>query len=184
MSKFTASNGIELTNLGGTWGRTKILFVEDSHPSNPKKSRETNFDDEDFLALREFFLHERDTELGRWRWPEDRNYVVYFRSHGERFVHVYHEPSTGLHTEYRDEENDTSLGYSDAAQAYFAAHPVSKPWHDAKPGEAWVISYGGEEHAVISDGAYFLRQGGSEQEITDSRITGGRRIWPEDSNDS
>ncbi|QIK61774.1 hypothetical protein G7068_00035 [Leucobacter viscericola] len=27
-------------------------------------------------ALREFFQHERDTELGRWRWPEYPEYVV------------------------------------------------------------------------------------------------------------
>ena len=64
-----------------------------------------------------------------------------------------------------------------------------KPWHDAKPGEVWVLTYGGQEtayvwtdrhseqgHAFVSDRAIV--------EADDLDITVGRRIWPEDSNDS
>ncbi|WP_156316655.1 hypothetical protein [Leucobacter japonicus] len=130
-------------------------------------------------ALREFFQHERDQELGRWRWPENPGFVVYSR--GVAGIRVTSEESGDSILALREAaetwaDEPTFFG---AARAYFAAHPERKPWHDAKPGEAWVITYGGEEHAVISDGAFFLWEAGSEQPVGDSRITSGRRIWPE-----
>ena len=125
-------------------------------------------------------VSERDQGLGRWRWPENPDYVVYPSVRvlaRVRTVVVLHEPSGD--NVYIPESSGFDTDEARAALAYFAAHPVSKPWHDAKPGEAWVITYGGEEHAVISDGAFFLWQSGSEQSIKDSRISAGRRIWPE-----
>lgn len=138
-------------------------------------------------ALKEWAASERDQELGRWRWPENPDYVVYKAPAGERVpdarhVTVSNESNGEAAWLFEVGSGGVSGGDSwarDAARAYFAAHPEPKPWHDAKPGEAWVITYGGDEHAVISDGSYFLWEAGSEQPIDDSRITDGRRIYPE-----
>lgn len=130
-------------------------------------------------SIRAQVLAERDRELGRWRWPENPNWVVY--EIGEYAV-VMSERYADIRQFTRDEAASmTGLEFRQAARAYFDAHPEEKPWHSAKSGEAWVITYGGEEYAVISDGASFLWEAGSEQPITDTRITSARRIWPEDS---
>lgn len=76
------------------------------------------------LALREFFQHERDEELGRWRWPENPDYVVYPRA---RAVLVLSE-STGV--TLRAERGQFSAREATvfgAASAYFEAHPERKP---------------------------------------------------------
>lgn len=60
-----------------------------------------------------------------------------------------------------------------------------RPWHDAKPGEAWVISlHGGDEQAVIVEtfqpGSHvFQIPDGESVSITRESITSARRIWPE-----
>lgn len=80
-------------------------------------------------ALREFFQHERDQELGRWRDPENLHRVAYATS--PHTVLIMDE-STGCGTEYsRQTANDSSDNYGDrlkrqSARAYFAAHPEPK----------------------------------------------------------
>ncbi|GGH33977.1 hypothetical protein [Microbacterium album] len=132
-------------------------------------------------ALREFFLHERDEQLGRWRWPENPDYVVYPRE--ERRVRVIHEP-TG---DFADSVRGTTIPgpVKDAARAYFDAHPEPKPWRDAKPGEVWVVTKDdteGEFAAVVSDpvvtGRTSFDAAAISFPVTDLRITAARRIWP------
>ncbi|MCW2287000.1 hypothetical protein EDF60_1651 [Leucobacter luti] len=138
------------------------------------------------IALREFFLHERDKELGRWRDPESPDLVVYARD-GEEKVRVVDErcgwaweisPSTKAY--------ETSVLYDvvKAGHAYFAADPEPKPWHDAKPGEVWALTYEGVEQAwgVAFDGSssrLVFACGDSRLSEKDAEITAGRRIWPE-----
>lgn len=168
---FKASNGVELDEYG-EWAGGNMHSTEE----------------EENAARIEFYQHLRDKELGRWRWPENPDYVVYKAPAGERVpdarhVTVSNESNGEAAWLFEVGSGGVSGGDSwarDAARDYFAAHPEpKKPWHDAKPGEAWVITYGGDEHAVISDGSYFLWEAGSEQPIDDSRITDGRRIYPE-----
>lgn len=167
---FKASNGVELDEYG-EWVCGNMHSTEE----------------EENAARIEFYQHLRDKELGRWRWPENPDYVVYKAPAGERVpdarhVTVSNESNGEAAWLFEVGSGGVSGGVSwarDAARAYFAAHPEPKPWHDAKPGEVWVITYGGDEHAVISDGSYFLWEAGSEQPIDDSRITDGRRIYPE-----
>lgn len=183
METFTASNGMQLrTDEGGwlercnrgqlgtgEWGKLNQLNA---------KAPSLVWD-----ALREFFLHERDQELGRWRSNKHPDVVAYPLT--EDLVRVFNEVTgnaLGVSRGERDSwsEPGEQVGMlNSVGDEYFAAHPVPKPWHAAQPGEAWVITYGGEEYAVISDGAYFLWQAGSEQAITDSLITDAHRIWPE-----
>lgn len=136
-------------------------------------------------ALREFFQHERDKELGRWRDPENLHRVAYATSPHTVFIM---DESTGQGAEYsRQTVNDSSANYGDrlkrqSARAYFAAHPEPKPWHFAKPGEVWVLVVNGEEYPWGFDGRdqRFIYAGGeSWLRHNDDMITAGRRIWPE-----
>lgn len=176
MDKFTASNGLWVyIGYGGA------ICVNGSTLYDTLDSDHTQ-------AMREFFQHERDQELGLWRWPENPDYVVYPKVAGE-LVTVINETDAS--------KSDVSKGprdhwtnptgrekvFEDAADAYFDAHPEPKPWHDAKPGEVWVLTVNGEEYAWSIDTTYsdrFVYAGGDFNVPRDHpSITAGRCIWPE-----
>jgi len=64
-----------------------------------------------------------------------------------------------------------------------AAEPAgaqsNQPWHDANPGEVWVLSIAGTEYAVqiTTDLQFHLLSGSEWFGIRDQSITAGRRIW-------
>lgn len=138
-------------------------------------------------ALSALALAERDEALGRWRWPENPDYVVYPESgnHGDG-LNVLHEP-TAYTTFFYPADLKISHGggaYASAAHAYFAAHPEPKPWHDAKPGEVWVLTVDSQEFpwgvgAGVDLGKFIYAGGESNIPLTWHEITAGRRIWPE-----
>ena len=147
-------------------------------------------------ALREFFRAERDEELGRWRWPENPDYVVYplgLDATDRRYAAALHEPSgiTGRWQEgqYRTvpPTEATDLGIL-AVAAYFEAHPEPKPWHAAKPGEVWAVTktIADEEHACrvarVNDEIMFepTIRSTFRFAVTSTVIASARRIWPED----
>lgn len=143
MSEFTASNGVRivLTNSGA--------MFHSPGDSWPNPLPHTVFANADVAAaLREFYQAERDEELGRWRYPDDRDYVVYPVGSGE-VVHVLNEKA-GVSGQYERAEVNKVFGgefletadpvYSRAARDYFDAHPVRKPWEDAKDGEVWMLT--------------------------------------------
>lgn len=153
------------------------------------------------LALREFFQHERDEELGRWRWPENPDYVVYLRNDGQACVFneatgvtVYRFRGEHEHLEeLRRQSGEEVMPHTHAARAYFEAHPERKPWHAPDAGDHWAlhIAHGmalsGDEHLYKytrwgSQGrwGFVPIDGGSVLDPTDPTITAGRRIWPED----
>lgn len=129
-------------------------------------------------SLREFFRDERDKELRRWRWPENPSYVVYELTQDR--VRVVDEV-TGL---VNDINRDTSPTRSDhspgAAKAYFDAHPLPKPWHDAKPGDTWVITttfHPGEFAVIATTEGELQSANGFCYDPTDKSIISGERIW-------
>lgn len=137
-------------------------------------------------SLREFFRDERDQELGRWRWPENPNWVAYRR--GEDEVDVLDEtaPEDGGFTYHRSSHFLDFPHAAPAAQAYFAAHPVSKPWHDAKQNEIWVLNIkgcGAPEAYRFSHNPGEFRPVNNPQRVwfteTDRDIVDAHRIWPE-----
>ena len=86
----------------------------------------------------EFFEARKDDELGRWRWPENPDYVVYVKCESESEpragVRVLHERTGRSRDISRVVVNacDATVSrFGRAARAYFEAHPVEpKPTVD------------------------------------------------------
>lgn len=185
MNDFTASNGVRVVNLGGKWDQSLFQFAGEIPGLADEicQVREVVFQDPDVIALREFFQAEADERLGRWRWPENPDYVVYPRPN---HVAVVHEQS-GNALQATREQADINTGLCRAARAYFDAHPEPKPWHDAEPGEGWLLTIDGRECAAVAladpNGVF----GGLKFETAEHglfgrlapAITDGRRFWPE-----
>lgn len=173
---FTASNGVEveITENGclGTGGSIGQTFV------GPKALK----------ALREFFQHERDQELGRWRDPVNRDLVVYrlpeLDDEFGRTVQVMDE-TTGDTFFYWEELGRPSedIRGRETADRYFEAHPEPKPWDEAKTGEVWELTdSNGRGQLWIWDEVDGWRS--VHTNLLSSRVgkesTAGRRIWPEE----
>lgn len=172
MEKFTARNGDQVVFKAED--RVEISRPGGDHLGALKPVQ----------ALREFFQHERDEELGRWR--HNGHLVAYARaeypsySHKGRSVMILDERDGRLIERW--ERDNTPDEWTDAAQAYFAAHPAPKPWHDAKPGEVWLLTFlSGEQMIglVDQDGECFLSGVRELTVIKSTAFTAGRRIWPE-----
>ena len=137
-------------------------------------------------ALREFFQAERDKALGWWRASPE--YVVKPSTGDDglesRSVTVLNE-RLGITTTVW-EGVDRRSAYGTAARAYFAAHPEQKPWHDAAPGEVWVLTMEGEERpAIVTEDGNFEAPLPLFLVNTQSvRITAGRRIYPAQNGDN
>lgn len=137
-------------------------------------------------ALREFFQHERDEELGRWRHPDYPDFYARRVSKGE--VGVWSEKTNQYRIVCEPMEQYTyNTAERQVARLFLEAHPEPKPWHEAKPGEIWVVAIKGviaapEPYRVI-DG--MLRPVSNPDRFwvaPDSpEITNARRIWPEES---
>lgn len=135
------------------------------------------------FALEEFFQAKRDAELGRWRWPENPQFVVYDLI--ENVVAVIDE-TNGTNATFSRGQYGGPSEYGDAARAYFEAHPDRKPWHDAEPGELWAINIGDDADAsnwqgvVVSNEGRFLYRDGGSVALDQDFIIDGRRIWVKD----
>lgn len=115
---FTASNGVTVTKKG-RFSLAVERFGTD---------RLLNINAERADALREFFQQEKDAELGRWRWSENPDYVVYL-DNGAAVVVDESDPRRGNDRIPRRycEDPHGSLGWGeDAARAYFQVHPERK----------------------------------------------------------
>ena len=126
----------------------------------------------------------RDAELGRWRWPENPDYVVYPIGDGDGVLAASERSGRSLQVSRRPESfhHRTPRGASDlarAASAYFEAHPASKPWQCAKEGEGWVVTIGGEERLATVQESYFWIGSEAYRQFGDD-VTAARKVWPED----
>ena len=125
---------------------------------------------------------EWDEQCGRWRWQDGENFVVY--PLGEGCVRVLDE-RTGVTWQVLNKEVNIDSGvpplYRSAARDYFTAHEP-KPWHEAKPGEVWLLESWALETAQVVDGYSTFRPWGVDVKSNGNArgtITAGRRIWPE-----
>lgn len=140
-------------------------------------------------ALREFFQHERDQELGRWRDQESpERFVV--PGHADDWIQVWNEArmkGEGTYTRSSAVIHFGNPKYPCAATAkrYFDAHPEPKPWHDARDGQLWLIRFSDypntDVSALVKNGTFVYNDHCHDgiAAVNDSTITAGRRIWPE-----
>lgn len=176
MNDFTASNGIKL-DVDGDY--VTVTCVGGGSRSHALSASET-------YALREFFQHEEDERLGRWRWSENPDYVV--RPLDTHIVRVVKERDDHRWEFSRRQcVHPSDLAAHLAAAAYFAAHPEPRSWHSAQLGEAWELVIDGETCAALArenTGSFegdvvFQVAGRGPFGVTGTAITAGRRIWPE-----
>jgi hypothetical protein len=176
MEQYTASNGVQvLIDSSG--------YIDYTTPG--PEGYADDLDSEAVEGLREFFQAEEDERLGRWRWPENPEYVVYPTTNDRDLITVLRE-SVGRIRKVRRYSleliDDHAEQFAACAEAYFDAHPEPKPWHDAKPGEVWELTFRAGSHAWFVNGDFFQ----STQTLTtiyknDPGILSARRIWPEES---
>lgn len=129
MSEFTASNGVTIHEQATGTDRGQGVIV-DGYFLPPIYVH----------ALREFFQKENDDCLGRWRDPEQPEHLVY-----ELFastISVWSERYGTVRIYHREDPSETGSYLDRSAIGYFSTHAESKPaWHDAKPGEVWVVKF-------------------------------------------
>lgn len=139
---------------------------------------------EQVFDAEEFFQAKRDAELGRWRHPQNPDYVVYPDEDGDVVVLNEGEGISSSLIIRRDlAQRNPDHPATQAARAYFEAHPERKPWEDADDGEVWVLVSG-----EYRPGAPWYRLAGQWVSIAGNHpfphraftITDGHRIWPED----
>jgi hypothetical protein len=80
----------------------------------------------------------------------------------------------------------------EALREFFGVRPEPKPaWHDAKPGDIWLLSFHGFEDTEatpwgvrtgmsVNDAEFVYPPNGNTQPLTSPRIVAARRIFPED----
>lgn len=167
---FKASNGTEI--IREVFGN--IVMRE----RNSRSEKWLPVDNDVAVALGEFFEMEADQILKRWRWPENVNYVVYPSDNGWLVLN-----ELDGHTKHYTHREHVGVGGSNmtrAARAYFDAHPESKPWHDAKTGEVWVIKWpDGTESAWTVNNQGKFESPDSTYQLANPNITAARRIWPQ-----
>ena len=174
MNDFTASNGVRIGvdlegdyRFGGT-ARSADYIVRRGGANEQ--------------ALREFFQAEADERHGVWRSASDPDVMVY-RIDSDTIK--LHDPSThGNTATFRRDDSDGLGPLSRVARAYFDAHPEPKPWHDAKPGEGWVIDIGLAKYpnlqaVVVSNEGKFLFRDGHSLALDHDYIRSGHRFHPE-----
>ena len=94
-------------------------------------------------AFRTYFQEERDTELNRWRDPENPDMICYAVSDKTQVDVCVLDERTGT-TGFYGLNNTTlrvfgSMGRT--AIGYFEAHPPKNLWEDAKEGEYWLVTW-------------------------------------------
>jgi len=191
VSEYIASNEIRIESVAPDWG-LRILDPA-SQPLVPFMTW-SSISPRGRVALREFFQKERDDELGRWRWPENPDYVVYIAPECADYdVRITCETSGDSMVYTRSEDYGQNRDHpweslwARAARAYFDAHPEPKPWHDAEVGEVWLLTVDGDEMPAVVCADTVGTFGGVKFATSlrgwfgrdASAITAGSRVWPE-----
>lgn len=187
MDKYTASNGVTVWR-DSTTGNLRFGgdAVDLDHLREKLSGESRGMYPAMDAALREFFQAERDEELGRWRWPENPDYVVYAPVDYSNYVRVLDERSAILEVIHREHLKGRGSLVAQAARAYFEAHPERKPWEDAKHGEVWLLTIDGAESAFYPSKSLSRaftpvapNTGTTAVPFDWPEITDARRIFPE-----
>lgn len=184
MEQYTASNGITVTRRPDASG---LKFA--ANGSSLDLGLLTGVTKDQSEALREFFRAEEDERLGRWRWPENPDYVVYPDGTSRRVVRDSDGQSMQVSLHDRKVMETYLDSYVGAARAFDVAHPEPKGWRGAEPGEVWdldlevggvravtVASWGADGPVTVFRNPYTE----GETRLDDDGIRDARRVWPEE----
>jgi len=178
MTRFATSNGV---------------VIDHSILPNPPAPRDNiplivNVSERESDALAELFRSRDDNRLGRWRSPENADFVVY-GDQDENHIRVVNEIDGENITFARDFVNPCGSTFAQVALAFFEAHPESKPWHKAQQGEVWVVTrpttYDWETPTTVRTVTSSRRFADVSSlrpafDVTSSEIVAAERIWPKD----
>lgn len=128
--EFVASNGLTVVERDGNF-----IVSKQGYPHPKIVGTLTGY------ALREFFAHERDVELGWWRSPEFPNMVVWRHPLYDE-VRIFDEREFAMSGTIGRNDLDAWPRFQGAAQAFFEAHPKQDPvWWSAEPGSVWDLRF-------------------------------------------
>lgn len=177
MNEYTASNGVRVEASGSG------LDISDPNFTEKKTYVITAYTQ----ALREFFQHEKDEELGIWRSAAHPGWTA-IRKH--KVVYFHHEDhERGFHFVVGNDAslNAWSWDLAEVAREYLDAHPEPKPWEDAKLGEVWLLTINDVKSAFYPSKSldrHFTpvapNTGTTAIPFGWPEITAARRIWPEE----
>jgi hypothetical protein len=191
MNDFTASNGVIVREHPGAIGVRRSVEDRDPVPvpgfTRPERVQ-TYFDPRQWDAVAEAVRAEEDARLGWWRYPADPDFVVLEPRDGQpvRVLRL----STGRSLDYFRSEPRVAhpSAFASTAYAYFDTHPEPKPWHDAKPGEVWLLDadtfsglhFVAESLGFVGGIGFMSIPGGNRGPgLTARVIKTARRIYPE-----
>ena len=141
--------------------------------------------EEEMDELRAHLQAARDEQLGRWRDPENPDYICYPVAGDPDDIWVVYEGSGLAYMRERNQAFYAGNKFSEVARRYFQAHPKPKPWDTAQPDEVWALTINNDREEVFrcgERGLYQLKTGnslGSLLSCSHNKITAGRRVWPE-----
>ena len=179
--KFKASNGIEIEKADGiellVYDKQGILYTNITEPLGD--------------ALCEYFQYERDQKLGRVRWPENPDYVIYrdeqYDDEEGRYVRVLHEPRAVALTAWDKWPAEPRITSDFAARWYFTEGPgkQERPWEQAEAGEVWRLTHYGEEQNAVaekdsSSGRVRFNTHDNYISAEDRGVTAGRKLLEAD----
>ena len=167
----------------GLYGDNSLMCISEEFSNHAP--RETYLSQNQYEALRAHLQAERDIELGRWRDPQDPDWICYGRGSSRDTVDVINEYDGLPYRRDRDQVAYSDAEFSEVAQRYFDTHPNPKPWDTAQPDEVWALTINNDREEVFrcgERGLYQLKTGnslGSLLSCGSNKITAGHRIWPE-----
>ena len=125
---FNASNGIEITMDPDREGKVYLVGRRARGDEGQYLDAHATAGPEGIVALREFFQHERDEELGRWRDPDNPRLTVYpTEGYETDEITILDDVDAETYTITRARAERSQGGWwHDTAKAYFEAHPERK----------------------------------------------------------
>lgn len=182
----------------GTFEAGNSLYVEEMESGSLRIGYENKalitLKADEVETLEQYFQAKADAQTRRWHWPEHHEFVVYATDEHLGTVIVFDEanPRAGIHSFERYDAlsvSDTAAyfdtPYFRAARAYFETHPDpnEKPWHNAQPGELWVLTIDGQETEAFAyrmnhhRSVMFQTTNRAEFGVYGSAIKDGRLVW-------
>lgn len=189
MISFFASNDVEIRRTDTSIG-SRVSALDRDPAQTPgylrPESVHTWLDPRQVDALKEFFMKERDELLRRWR---SAAYPYMICNEHDDGIFVTDERDGRQLLVRRGDEYTALPEYTEAARAYFEAHPEPKPWDGAKPDEIWAVTlHGVERPCRVLNPQYSehelaflpLNEVSPTWFVPSASVTAARKIWPKE----